>query len=52
MLTWFLVIVTVVVWTSIYIWYYRTEIYQWFDNRYGPAHSEKKRKPPRRRMYD
>ena len=52
MLVWSMVIISVLVWPSIWIWYFRTELYQWFDNRFGPEQEKKRVKVERPRMYE
>lgn len=47
-----LVTLTVLAWSSMGAYYFRLEIYQWLDNRFGPANRPRKPERPRRRMYD
>ena len=52
MLVWAMVIISAVVWPSIWIWYFRVELYQWYDNRFGPDREKKRVKMDRPKMYE
>ncbi len=52
MLVWAMVIICAVVWPMIWIWYFRVELYQWYDNRFGPDREKKRVKMIRPKMYE
>ncbi len=52
MLIWSMIIVSVIVWPSIWLFYFRVELYEWYDNRFGPAREKKRVKMNRPKMYE
>ena len=52
MLLWSLVVLTIFAWIGVVVWYFKKELHQWLDNRYGPKSVEQKPPRQRRRMYD
>ncbi len=52
MLVWSMIIISVVVWPSIWLYYFRVELYQWYDNRFGPDREKKQVKMNRPKMYE
>lgn len=51
MLIWSLAVLTVAAWSGIGGIYFRRQIFQWFDHRYGMGEPNKPPRP-RRRMFD
>ena len=47
-----LIALTVVFWVGFVSIYFRIEIYEWFDSRWGPQSRPVKSKRGKRRMYD
>ena len=52
MLLFSLIVIAIVGWCGTFIWYFWTEIYAHFDNRFGPKHRVEKPKKHRRGWYD
>ena len=52
MLVWSMIVISAVVWPSIWLYYFRVELYRWYDNRFGPEREKKRVKVERPRMYE
>ena len=52
MLTLILIVLTLAFWCGYVGFYFRQEIYAWFDNRWGPQSRVEKPKRQRRGLYD
>ena len=52
MLLFCLIIISIIGWAGTFVWYFWTEIYEYYDNRFGPKHRNPKPHTHRRRMYD